>query len=337
MSGQPSLVVRCVAALAVLLAPAAAGAATSAHESPGGARHGGAAAHGSSCAKAPVEVIAGNESMKLSLPRCEGEPDAAIVDELSILSRPPSVARPATVSEPASHKAGAEIAPGVHRLDDRIVDRLRRVVDHFAREGQATRIDVVSGFRPRGSGSFHSAGRALDFRVEGVSNESLVAFCKTLPDTGCGYYPHNVFVHMDVREPGAGHVAWVDTTSSVANEAPRETVRAAEAPAASPPAPASEPTPALAARPATATLGLSLAVPIAGPQAAVPVPTTPSAAPPVAPVVACPAAAPVAPPQPGTALPPLPQADSAAAHSERADKKLRAHRTRGAHGRHHAI
>jgi hypothetical protein len=280
-------------------------------------------------------VVAGNESVKLSLPRCEGESGAAVVDALSILSRPPSVPRPATVSEPASHKAGADIAPGVRRLDDRLVDRLRRVVDHFAREGQATRIDVVSGFRPRGSGSFHSSGRALDFRVEGVSNESLVAFCKTLPDTGCGYYPNNVFVHMDVREPGAGHVTWVDTTNAAPADGPREPARTvAESAATAPAAVQSETMPAAAPRPAAAALGLSMAVPVAGPQAIAPV-ATPTAAQPACAV--SPAPTPVAPSQPVAALPPLPQADGAAARSEHTEKKSRAHRTRKAHGRHHAI
>jgi hypothetical protein len=54
--------------------------------------------------------------------------------------------------------------------------------------------------------------------VAGVSNEELVAFCKTLPDTGCGYYPNSSFVHVDVRNPGTGSVTWID--SSGPGEAP---------------------------------------------------------------------------------------------------------------------
>ena len=46
----------------------------------------------------------------------------------------------------------------------------------------------------------------------GVSNEALVAFCKTLPDTGCGYYPNSSFVHVDVRAPTPGHDYWIDAS-----------------------------------------------------------------------------------------------------------------------------
>jgi hypothetical protein len=49
-------------------------------------------------------------------------------------------------------------------------------------------------------------------RVTGVSNEELVAFCKTLSDTGCGYYPNSSFVHVDVRLPGTGSVSWIDAS-----------------------------------------------------------------------------------------------------------------------------
>ena len=52
----------------------------------------------------------------------------------------------------------------------------------------------------------------MDFRVAGTDNEALAAFCKTLPDTGCGYYPNGGFVHMDVRSTGSGHVAWTDVS-----------------------------------------------------------------------------------------------------------------------------
>ncbi len=71
---------------------------------------------------------------------------------------------------------------------------------------------VISGYRPNSVGSFHASAQALDFRVDGVANEALVAFCKTLDDTGCGYYPNSSFVHMDVRPVGTGHVAWIDAS-----------------------------------------------------------------------------------------------------------------------------
>jgi hypothetical protein len=85
---------------------------------------------------------------------------------------------------------------------------LQRVVDHFG----ARSVTVVSGYRPASLGSFHQSARALDFHLAGVRNEALVAFCRTLPDTGCGYYPNSSFVHMDVRPEGTGHVFWIDAS-----------------------------------------------------------------------------------------------------------------------------
>jgi len=52
----------------------------------------------------------------------------------------------------------------------------------------------------------------LDLRVSGITNEELVAFCKTLRDTGCGYYPNSSFVHVDVRSAGAGSASWIDAS-----------------------------------------------------------------------------------------------------------------------------
>jgi hypothetical protein len=92
-------------------------------------------------------------------------------------------------------------------------------VDHFRKEAKVEHVALISGYRPRSAASYHSTGRALDFRIDGVTNEALVAFCKTLPDTGCGYYPNSLFVHMDVRDPGTGHVSWIDVSRP--GEAPK--------------------------------------------------------------------------------------------------------------------
>ncbi len=77
----------------------------------------------------------------------------------------------------------------------------------------------MSGYRPQSRGSQHQTARALDLRVAGVRNEELVAFCKTLTDTACGYYPNSSFVHVDVRNPGTGSVTWIDASGP--HEAPR--------------------------------------------------------------------------------------------------------------------
>ncbi len=171
------------------------------------------------CTKPPVEIVAGGESATLSLTRCDGKPAPLAVEHLSVLARPGGSARPKITVEAMAKVHGNEFAPGVRRIDARLVERLEQAVEHFRKAGQPTKISIVSGYRPRSAGSFHQSGRALDLRIEGVTNEALVAFCKTLPDTGCGYYPNSLFVHMDVRDAGAGHVAWID--ASRPGEAPR--------------------------------------------------------------------------------------------------------------------
>jgi hypothetical protein len=308
MPGQPSLLSRCALALAILLAPAAARAATP-HPSKDEGASPGTATHEHPCGKTAVDVVAGSESAKIWLSRCEGETSQLAVDQLSVLSRPATAPRPADSVEALTKEKGAEIAPGVRRLDGRLVERLRRVVEHFAKDGETPRVDVVSGFRPRGSGSFHSAGRAIDFRIDGVKNEALIAFCKTLPDTGCGYYPNNVFVHMDVRERGAGHVAWVDA-NNVPAETPHEIVHgaAAQVPASI----AAKADVEAAAHPApAAALGLSLAVPVETPAPSAELPALPKSAPPPA------------------------RTDSAHTDSAHTDKVSRAHRSRRARDHRH--
>ncbi len=156
-----------------------------------------------------------NEEDHFALTRCDGSLAPGAVEHFSIVTRPGSAARPemsALEMGKGEKDAGDTIAPGIRRMDASLVERLQAVVDHFTKSGKAPHVQVVSGYRPSSVGSLHASGRAMDFRLEGVRNEELVAFCKTLTDTGCGYYPNSVFVHMDVRDPGAGHVTWVDAS-----------------------------------------------------------------------------------------------------------------------------
>jgi hypothetical protein len=171
------------------------------------------------CLKPPVEVAAGAETATFSLAKCDGSPAPLAVDQLSVLARPSAAPKPKQPLEAMAHLRGSELAPGIRRLDARLLQRVETIVEHFRRLDQPARIQLVSGYRPRSGRSFHASGRALDFRIEGVDNETLVAFCKTLPDTGCGYYPNSVFVHVDVRDPGTGHVTWID--ASHPGEAPK--------------------------------------------------------------------------------------------------------------------
>jgi uncharacterized protein YcbK (DUF882 family) len=95
-----------------------------------------------------------------------------------------------------------------HPADPRLVALVGVVSDHFG----GRPIEVISGFRAYSpvqytAHSNHNQGRALDFRITGVPNEKLYEFCRTLRDTGCGYYPNSSFVHLDVRE---GKAFWID-------------------------------------------------------------------------------------------------------------------------------
>jgi hypothetical protein len=171
------------------------------------------------CLKPAVEVVAGNETSTFSLARCDGAPAPLAIDQLSVLARPGSTPKPKVTIDVLAKSHGADLAPGIRRIDPRLIERLETVIDHFRKPGQPAKLLLVSGVRPKSTGSYHQSGRAIDFRVDGVQNEALVAFCKTLPDTGCGYYPNSLFVHMDVRNAGAGHVAWIDISHP--GEAPK--------------------------------------------------------------------------------------------------------------------
>lgn len=96
-----------------------------------------------------------------------------------------------------------------HAINPRLLRQLAIVSDHFG----GRRLHVISGFRPFRRGQWtphsnHNIGRAIDFRIEGVPNRALRDFCRTLPQTGCGFYPRSVFVHMDVRQESATWVDW---------------------------------------------------------------------------------------------------------------------------------
>lgn len=171
------------------------------------------------CTKAPVEVIRGPELEKFQLTRCDGSIAPLAIERLSVLVRPGSAARPTVAAAELAKKKGAEIARGIRRIDERLAYRLQSIVDHFTKPGATAKLVVVSGYRPTSIGSMHATGRAIDFRLEGVKNEEVISFCKTLNDTGCGFYPNSSFVHVDVREPGAGHVAWIDASGP--GETPR--------------------------------------------------------------------------------------------------------------------
>jgi hypothetical protein len=151
----------------------------------------------------------GGDLSPIVLTRCDGRAAPQAVEQLSILVRPMNAPRPSLPTTPVRNVPGArEWLPGVKLVDEGLVTRLQKVTDHF----QKTKVTVVSGYRPRSLGSFHQSAKAIDFHLDGVAHEALVAFCRTLPDTGCGYYPNSSFVHMDVRPKSTGHVYWIDAS-----------------------------------------------------------------------------------------------------------------------------
>ena len=87
---------------------------------------------------------------------------------------------------------------------------LSRISDHFG--GRPIR--VISGFREAGGytreSSRHVQGRAADIQVAGVPHRAVFEYCRSLVQTGCGYYPRSVFVHVDVREQPAQWVDWAE-------------------------------------------------------------------------------------------------------------------------------
>ena len=160
------------------------------------------------------------------LTTCKGRVAPGAVEYLSVLGRPYDQPEPSWITakpvlglpsqaiaeraqktlDKPSDKAGKNDAPAIKKLDPGLVLRIQAIANHFP----GKTITLVSGYRPQSFGSPHKAGRAFDLRIDGVTNETLVAFCKTLKDTGCGYYPNSYFVHVDVRGDGAGHVFWID-------------------------------------------------------------------------------------------------------------------------------
>jgi uncharacterized protein YcbK (DUF882 family) len=163
------------------------------------------------CLHEAIEFVRGAETDRFPMTQCDGSSAPLATERLSVLVRPESVARPDSIAELAEVK-GQEIAPGVRRIDPGLLSRLQVIADHFAKPGMPERVSIVSGYRPGSTGSYHASAQALDFHLEGVPNEVLVDFCKTLDNTGCGYYPNSSFVHVDVRPVGTGHVAWIDTS-----------------------------------------------------------------------------------------------------------------------------
>ncbi|HMI86558.1 MAG TPA: DUF882 domain-containing protein [Polyangiaceae bacterium] len=109
-------------------------------------------------------------------------------------------------------KSGAD-----HPIDGRLVSLVAAVSDHFGGHD----VNVVSGFRPYSPRQYarhsnHNEGRAIDFSIKGIANETVRDYCRTLRNVGVGYYPNSLFIHLDVRD---GNAYWVDYAAP--GQAPR--------------------------------------------------------------------------------------------------------------------
>jgi uncharacterized protein YcbK (DUF882 family) len=134
--------------------------------------------------------------------------------EVRVLDRRQHVV-PATLPQFAQFlraKSGAD-----HAIDVRLVTLVATVSDHFG----GREVNVVSGFRPYSPGQYarhsnHNEGRAIDFSIKGIANETVRDFCRSLHNVGVGYYPNSLFVHLDVRDK---NTYWVDYAAP--GQAPR--------------------------------------------------------------------------------------------------------------------
>jgi len=145
----------------------------------------------------PVTVVRhmgdGHEEVREPLLGCDRRVRAEAVRAVSVLARPRGTDRPGE-GEP------------VRELHAGLLERLQALSDAF--EGRP--IEILSGFRPASAPtSRHHHARALDLRVVGVDRARVRDVVARLPQTGVGWYPNSVFVHVDVREESA---YWVDVS-----------------------------------------------------------------------------------------------------------------------------
>ena len=158
----------------------------------------------------PLTVLRyAGESETMALFDCDGAVAPEVIDRLSVLARAPDSARPELpLPDEAESTRPGEWLPGVHLLDPRLTWVLGELAAAFPKKA----VVIMSGYRPDAHTSFHKQGKALDLYVQDVPNEVLYAVCRKLRDVGCGYYPNNRFVHIDVRVYGTGRVTWVDVS-----------------------------------------------------------------------------------------------------------------------------
>jgi hypothetical protein len=149
------------------------------------------------------------EPQLLSLTDCEQRPNPAALPLISALAMPASESAVAAEDERVQPAAlgDEQNRASPDRLNPELLVRLQQIAARFPDRA----IEIVSGYRTRARAtSRHRTGDALDLRIEGVDNEDLSTFARTLEQTGVGYYPNSTFVHIDVRDAAA---YWVDRSA----------------------------------------------------------------------------------------------------------------------------
>ena len=170
------------------------------------------------CRERPLKVMRyGSEQDTFVALGCDGRVPPDALELLSLLARPLDIPRPSALPPQRDPRAEpGEWVPGIRLLHPRLLWLLHRVALKFPWRG----IYLFSGYRPApeplepgGHRSYHAYGRALDIAVQNIPTEELLTLCHQLPDVGCGYYPNNKFVHVDVRRRGGGKALWVDSAA----------------------------------------------------------------------------------------------------------------------------
>jgi hypothetical protein len=157
-----------------------------------------------SCLKRPVEIVAGKETATLALAECDGTASTLGVAQVSVLMRPSGVAKPKEPLAELAKGSGIELAPGIRRVDPRLVEKLEQVADHFRKDGRRESIVLLPiSAAAAGPASTPALVRAANFRIEGVGSEGVAVFCKTLSDVDCSRRPRAKIVHIEVRAMAA--------------------------------------------------------------------------------------------------------------------------------------
>ena len=163
----------------------------------------------------PLSIVLtswGSDWDHLPLIDCEGNIAVDALDRISVLARIMGEPRPALPLPDAPYPPDAwpdEWVNGVRLLHPRLLWILQRIGEAFPKRT----LSILSGYRRDArETSPHRLGRALDISVRGLAKEKLFAYCMTLKDVGCGYYPYHPFIHVDVRPYGSPKAYWVDAS-----------------------------------------------------------------------------------------------------------------------------